>query len=148
MGYSGSFNSTAIEGAPGKASRGTDHAYSVEARFNYPQPSVVFGTAFDKRWRRVPVEGAPHGEGIPKARHRGAGLAVSGLLTRTEAEALRWTFLCALDSQGVTGALCFETRIVEHEVKYEYEVTPVRYIDAADGRGELPDDMRPTEGNE
>ncbi len=118
---------------------GTCHGYSFEARYNYPSPKTVGGIALDNRWRAIGWQEAKIG--IPLRRHRMFGLDATMLLEHNEAEALRWWFICLADATEVCGSLCLETRIVEHEIKYEYSATPIAYIDAMDMRGDLPDDM-------
>lgn len=143
--FSGSRNATDIVDAKAcPAETGTELGYSIEARHNYTEPRKIGGKIYDNRWREVPHWDAPHGYGIPKPRYESFSRQASRLLSRSEAEALRWWFICGAQAEpGPSGAICLETRIVEHKVKYEYSVTPVRYLDAFDMRGDLPDDMTP-----
>ena len=145
MNFHGTQNETSIPDAKACPSgSGTERLFSVEARYNYHEPKVIAGQMFDNRWKRIPYSDAPHG--IPKPRYISQGRSASNLLTRQEAEAIRWWFICIAEaSENVGGSLCLETRIVEHEVEYSYSVTPKRYIDAFDMRGNIPDDMKPDE---
>lgn len=124
---------------------GISYGYSFEARYNYHTPTTIGGIALDNRWQRIEHTDAKIG--IPKRPFRCFGLDAAFLLERNEAEALRWWFICLADASKTCGSLCLETRIVEHEVKYEYSATPVAYIDAMDMRGDLPDDMTQPEGD-
>ena len=69
------------------------------------------------------------------------GLDATDLLEHSEAEGLRWWFICLAEAAETCGSLCLETRLVKHEIKYEYSAKPIAYIDAMDMRGDLPDDM-------
>ncbi len=137
-------NRTAIQNAhPTPTGRGTDFGYRVEARLDYPTPDVICGVLMDNRWQEIGWEMVSDGRGTPRPTNIPTGLQVGCLLSRNEAEALRWWFICAADSGRLGSSWCVETRIVECRVKYEFSVTPTAYIDAFDRRGDLPKDMKP-----
>src|SRR3990167_9796437 len=39
----------------GSSGNGTTFGWSVEARMNYHEPTIIFGRVFDKEWRHVPI---------------------------------------------------------------------------------------------
>lgn len=137
-------NATPIENAKAcPTGSGTNFGYSVEARVNYAEPKNICGMIFDNRWRQVPWSESPGMNGVPRPAFRGPELTLPLLLSRAEAEALRWLTICAADASDICGSLCLETRIVQHRVEYSYSATPVAYLDAFDGRADLPADMLP-----
>jgi hypothetical protein len=131
-----------IENGKGQSGSGTTRGYSVEARFAHREPRAVGGELFDNRWKRVHWIENSHGIGNPRPYFRENVLDELGLMGLNEAEALRWNFLCLADASGPAGSLCFETRLVKHEVKYSRSETPVEYLRPQDGRGDIPEDMR------
>ncbi len=116
----------------GSSGRGTYRAYSVEVRHNYPEPKTIHGKTYDREWRTVPIYDAPPGVGIPKPKYRHEHQDRLGLLGWSEANALRWIMHCASDEFGM-GSLCLETRIVAHEIKYEYSEKVVAAYDPMGG---------------
>lgn len=131
-------NKTEIENAKRRnGASGSTCGYSVEARYNYAR-SIEFGEQiFDTRWQEVHFVASEIG--IPA--RRCTELAPLGLYERTQAEALRWWFLAALEASRAGGSICWETRLVKHHVEYTRQATPTDYINAMDSRGNLPADM-------
>lgn len=141
-------NSQIIESAENRSSRsGTTFGYTVEARFNYRNAKTVAGHIFDNRWREVPFGFNDIGRGNPRPKFVHSELSMANLLSKNEANALRWNFICHADADDICGSLCLETRIVEHEITYSFSAKPVKYLDAFDMRGDLPEDMAHDESN-
>lgn len=138
-------NSTPIENETAcPAGNGTGCGYRVEARVNYSESKIIGGIIFDNRWRQIPWTETIR-KGIPRPAYSRPELALAHLLTRHEAEAHRWWFICIAEAGEMCGALCLETRIVEYTVNYSYDATKTTYLDAFDGRADLPTDMEPKE---
>ena len=98
---------------------GEDSAYTVEARYAYPQPVEIAGQIFDNRWRQVQFTQGPicvPGESF--ARHR----ELFGMLGYAQAQALRW-WLHA--EAGTLKGICLETRLIKHKIKYSSEAVAV-----------------------
>jgi hypothetical protein len=139
-------NKTAIlDAQSGPSGRGTDHGYGFEVRVNLHEPVRIGELLLDNRWKRIYTEARFDGFGVPAPKYRCTAQQIANLLTRTEAEAHRWYFVAMAEAQdGYQGSLGLETRIVKYKVVYSFEVTPVEYLDAFDGRGDLPEDMATT----
>jgi len=102
----------------GSSGTGTDRAYTVEARFVHHYPKQAGKQVFDQRWQRVSFDtGYP---GVPIGYMFDANAQRHGLMTYACVEAMRWWFLAALEAHEVCGSLCWETRIVSHDVKYSH----------------------------
>lgn len=119
---------------------GTTHGYKVQARAALHDPVLIGGRMFDARWRTVENYSRNDGRGIPMS-SSDREIRRAGLLTLTEAQALRWYFIAAAEAQDWVNALGLETRLVEYKVEYKWSATPVAYLGAADRRGDMPDDM-------
>jgi hypothetical protein len=100
----------------GSSASGTDFAYTVEARYAYPEPKVIAGMMLDANWRRVQFSPSPIG--VPaQARYCPWGGALSHLMSYQAAQALRWWFLA--NASHSFDHWCVETRLVKHEVTYK-----------------------------
>ena len=96
-----------------------EKAFSVEARFVAKGSKEVCGQVFTDDWQRLHFEdGGP--VGVPANRGK-FELASSyfGLMSYQAAQALRWWFHAVLESTFSDS--CFETRIIEHRIKYSIE---------------------------
>lgn len=118
----------------GSSASGTEFAYTVEARYAYPEPKVICGMMLDLRWRSVQFDPSPIG--VP-TQHRYCpwGGGFPHLMTYPAAQALRWWFLA--QAKSVFDHLCVETRLVKHEVTYqisEKAIAAAAEIDGGDER--------------
>ncbi len=129
------------EGKTGQSGSGSLTGYSVQARFNSYRAEPVGEQIFDNRWQTVQFDRS--GFGVPSSRFAAGVLAELNLMSYEQAEAMRWWFLASIEATRVGGCLCFETRLVEHKVEYSRKETPVEYLNAFDGRGDVPKDMLP-----
>ena len=108
---------------------GTDKAYYIEGRSVNSRPEQIGGMLLDERWRRIDLYEVQHPHGVPVKNHGGASQAGDrGLLNYEAAEALRWWFHAEAAAGLGLSAICLETRLVECEVKYSYEVTAVKEV--------------------
>lgn len=102
--------------------RGTEEAYSVEARCTDIRPRTIAGRLFDNRWQKVAFDQAAIGvPGGPSHNHHSRHL---GLLTYSAAQALRWWIHAAADVE-VIGSICLETKLVKHQIRYEWSCEAV-----------------------
>jgi len=129
------------EGKHGPSGSGTLCGYAVEARFNQHHAEPVGSQIFDNRWQTVHFDRS--GFGVPSSRFASGVLAELNLMSYEQAEAMRWWFLANVEATRIGGCLCFETRLVEYEVKYSRSAKPVEYLNALDCRGQVPKDMLP-----
>ena len=128
------------------SSSGTSFGYSVEARYNYPTPKRIGNAIYDNRWREIETFKNTGRYGVPEPAYPHPACQLTGLFSLAEAEALRWGFICLANSSSEIGrSWCLETRIVEFKIEYSYSAKRSRYLNAFDLRGDLPDDMKPTE---
>ena len=118
---------------------GTFDAYSVEARYDYPEPIKVGEQTFTKEWKRVHFNEAAVGVPIgPRSNIH--VLSLVGLTGYPAAQALRWWFHASIE-RGF-GGLCMDTRIVKHKVSYSYQAereTEHHLIGGEDRSSILPD---------
>jgi len=113
---------------PREESRGsaTEHAYSVEARYNNDHPKQIGDTIFYKEWKPLPFEKSK--VGVPNDLMPGKAKEM-GLLSYQAAQALRWWFHASLSFDGI----CFETRILKHIVESSYSEKVVGAFDHITG---------------
>jgi hypothetical protein len=130
-------NKFLIEGAKYReaASASGGFGYSVEARYNYPEPKECCGKIFDNRWAEIPIVESK--VGVPEPR-QDVGLMATRLYTYAQAQALRWWFVSIA---SLDGGFCWETRLVKHKIEYSYSALPVEYVEPMDRRGDVPEDM-------
>lgn len=101
----------------GQSGSGSTLGYSVEARSTFSRPQPFGEIVLDERWLRIYFPKGPIG--VPaENRFTSTGLRECSLLPYASAEALRWWFLAEIE-KGI-GGMCVETRIVQHQVKYQY----------------------------
>lgn len=125
-----------VEARTRNKASGTQYGFSVEARYNYPEPQECCGKIFDNRWSEIPTVESK--VGVPEPRND-FGLMATGLYTYEQAQALRWWFISIATFDHY---FCWETRLVKHKVEYSYEATPIEYVDPMDRREDVPEDMR------
>ena len=103
-----------------ESGKGTEEAWTVEARNTGNAPQVVGNQTFDNRWRQV--EFVESSVGVPSAR-RYSQASLHGLLTYPAAQALRWWVHAQadIDYQGIL----VETRLVKHLLRYEFNIEAV-----------------------
>jgi hypothetical protein len=124
----------------GSSGTGTDTMYSVEARFMHYTPKAFGEQLFDQRWQTVQFDkGYP---GVPLSYTFDANATRSGLMTYACAEAMRWWFIAALEAHAVCGSLCWETRIVTHEVSYSHKNKAISAFGIVTG-GRRPEKQSP-----
>ena len=100
---------------------GTDVGWSVEARYAYFEAKVIAGMMLDDRWR--PVHFKESIVGVPRSsRYSLPWFIACGLYDYAAAQALRWWFIAQAEAEDGS-ALCLETRLVKHSMKYSYEHT-------------------------
>lgn len=121
-------------------------AYSVEARYAYPDAKVFAGNLLDARWRTVQFEKAMPPVGVPVGRsYNSPWLQQTGLFEYQAAQALRWWFLAIAEAEFSCG--CIETRLIEHKIEYSYASTankPVALVGGDDRSNIMPDWGKPT----
>ena len=96
---------------------GDQRAYSVEARFVGKGVGSIAGQTFTAEWQKINFE--QHPMGVPTAHRYEFAAPYFGLMTYQAAQALRWWFHAIAEHERLD--MCYETRIVEHRVKYSLE---------------------------
>lgn len=124
----------------GASHNGDTIGYTVEVRYSYHQPQMVAGMLLGKEWQRLSVEKAMPPFGVPiSAPWNSAIFGMLGLYDYPAAQALRWWFHANAHA-GSLGAICLESRIVAHRVRYSMSEEPVserlEYGQAAAGSGQ------------
>lgn len=124
---------------PNKGSgSGTETAYTVEARYNYPDPSMIGVQIFDNKWRTVNFDKSQIG--IPQCSDYAKYTKEHGMYGYQAAQALRWWFVAA--ASMIHKDICLETRIVKHVIEHSYSITAVSAHDLIgneDRSGMIPD---------
>jgi len=100
---------------------GEEIAYSVEARYNFTEPTTVGGQLFDNRWRRVHFERSV--VGVPPCGRWHRKTIEHGMLGYAAAQALRWWLHALADAE--IGGLCLETRIISHRISHSFKIEAV-----------------------
>lgn len=117
---------------------GTTVGYSVEAR-STSTPTLVLGNMIGEKWTRISFARGEKGVPIPGCWDGSGQLERLGLFSYESAQAMRWWFLAAAENDFVYAEDTpyapirlprprpwnLETRLVRHEVKYQYAVTAV-----------------------
>lgn len=118
---------------------GTQTGYSVEAR-SPKGPAQVGEMLLSEQWQKIAFPRGERGVPAPGGFDASGQLCTHGLYSYASAQALRWWLHAAAesDSEDVTdgfsrlrsrlrwAAGCgIETRLVKHEVKYQYSITAV-----------------------
>lgn len=124
----------------GQSHSGTTNGYSVQARYNYPEPKQFGDIILHREWKTIYFPksntiGVPTGNSLDWAANQ------LGLLSYPAAQALRWWFHANAEAE-ILGSLCLETRIVKHKVEYsikEQKVSDHQYIGGDDRSNILPD---------
>jgi hypothetical protein len=126
---------------------GTTVGYSVEAR-STSKPTLVLGNMIGEKWTRISFSRGEKGVPIPGCWDGSGQLEKLGLFSYESAQAMRWWFLAAAEDSFVNDARlirvplpspwCLETRLVRHEIKYQYTVTAVSACELVDNPGAPP----------
>lgn len=114
----------------GSSSSGTNFAFTVQARYAYPDPKIICGMVLDANWRTLSFEKSPIG--VPaQARYCPWGGSFPHLMTYEAAQALRWWFLA--NAAHSFDHWCIETRLVKHEVTYQASEKAIAAASEIDG---------------
>lgn len=136
---------------------GTTIGYSVEAR-STSHPTFILGNMIGDKWTRLSFSRGEKGVPIPGCWDGSGQLEKLGLFSYESAQALRWWFLSAAENDFVNAAATpyapirlpiprpwsLETRLVRHEVKYQYTVTAVSTCEFVDNHDEPPKEPAPS----
>jgi len=114
----------------GQSHSGTVSAYSVEARYNYPEPKQFGDIILHKEWKKMYFPEGKHG--VPVGNKFDYAQIALGLLSYQAAQALRW-WLHAEAEVEMLGGLCLETRIVKHMVTFSVSEEKVSHHDIIGG---------------
>ena len=122
----------------GGSGSGTQHGYTVEAR-SMKGPTEVSGIVLSERWQEVSFRRGSPGVPAPGGYDSSGQMGRHGLYSYASAQALRWWLHAAADDQEWSGSgsglerlvsqlkwasrYGIETRLVRHEVKYQYSIT-------------------------
>lgn len=124
---------------PKKSSSGsaTETLWSVEGRHTANEPLSLGTQIFDSRWRAIEfAEGQP---GVPSSR-RFSHASMHGLMSYAASQALRWWVHAEADINY--RGIYFETRLIQHTLKYEYKIEQVSahaHIHGNDRSNLMPD---------
>ncbi|SRR6266404_238374 len=130
----------------GSSGSGSETGYSVEARYNYPQPKIIAGVIYHKDWRHVhPQQGVL---GVPVAHPQQRHIIEHGLMSYPAAQAIRWWLHAIAASEEFLGGLCLETRLIEHRISYSYKETLTSSIDVVCGNHPTKTDVSSTKEQE
>ena len=135
---------------------GTTIGYSVEAR-SLSKPTFVLGNMIGEKWTRISFSRGEKGVPVPGCWDGSGQLEKLGLFSYESAQALRWWFLAAAENDFVNAAATpyapirlpiprpwdLETRLVRHEVKYQYAVTATSACEFVDNHGAPPKEPEP-----
>jgi hypothetical protein len=131
---------------------GTTVGYSVEAR-STSKPTLVLGNMIGEKWTRISFSRGEKGVPIPGCWDGSGQLEKLGLFSYESAQAMRWWFLAAAENAFVNDATSIripmpspwrlETRLVRHEVKYQYAVTAVSACEFVDNHLGPPKEAEP-----
>jgi hypothetical protein len=131
---------------------GTTVGYSVEAR-STSKPTLVLGNMIGEKWTRISFSRGEKGVPIPGCWDGSGQLEKLGLFSYESAQAMRWWFLAAAEDSFVNDARLIrvplpnpwslETRLVRHEIKYQYTVTAVSACELVDNHGAPPKEPEP-----
>ena len=122
---------------------GTETAYTVEARYNYPCPASIGGQIFDNRWREVKFQDSV--VGVPRCAPYYRHTLEHGMLGYAAAQALRW-WLHALAEADCLSGVCLETRIISHQIKHTHKIETIAthgHIHGDDRSNCIPDWGKP-----
>ena len=105
-----------------QSASGTESAFSVEARFVGGGARQFGKQLFSREWTRVHFDEGLVGVPVQRSRYDVAA-PYFRLVPYQAAQALRWWFHAALENEH--SDTCFETRLVEHRVRYSLEAEAV-----------------------
>lgn len=111
---------------------GTTVGYSVEVR-SRSQPTFIDGNMIGEKWTRLEFPRGEKGVPVPGCYDSSGQMAKLGLFSYQSAQAIRWWFQAAAENDFIDDATpiripmprpwAIETRLVRHEIKYQYTVT-------------------------
>lgn len=107
---------------------GTSVGYTVEAKYDYPAPVQIGDQLFDNRWRNVSFSKSPIG--VPCTDDE---LNEHGLMTYTQANALRWWFHAQANAEHKGWVLV--TRLISHKLEKTWKVTATEAHEIHGGDG-------------
>lgn len=118
---------------------GSETAYTVEARYNFPRPIQIGNQIFDNRWQRVQFQESEIG--VPPCSPIYRHTREHGMLGYPAAQALRW-WLHANAEASRGGGMCLETRLVSHTISHSYKIEAIEahgHIHGEDRSNCIPD---------
>jgi hypothetical protein len=132
---------------------GTSVGYSIEAR-SLSKPTYILGNMIGEKWTRLEFPRGEKGVPIPGCWDGSGQMNKLGLFSYQSAQAIRWWFIAAAEDEHVTAATpiripmpcpwSIETRLVRHEIKYQYTVTAVSACDFVDNHSAPPKEPEPS----
>lgn len=134
---------------------GTTIGYSVEAR-STGQPTFINGNMIGEKWTRLEFPRGEKGVPIPGCYDGSGQLAKLGLFSYPSAQAIRWWFQAAAENDFLDEAKLvripmprpwsIETRLVRHEIKYQYTVTATSAHELIENHDAPPKEPEPKPG--
>jgi hypothetical protein len=101
--------------------------YTVEARFFMRESEKIRQQIYDEQWRQVEFDLSANSIPMSPVHHH--ELLEHGLLSYSAAQALRWWFHAIAEIECVGGAPGLQTRLVQHRLTLEHDVTAIGVID-------------------
>lgn len=105
----------------------TSTGYTVEARFFMRDAEMIRQQLYDGQWRKVEFNLSANSIPMSPVHHH--ELLEHGLLSYSAAQALRWWFHAIAEIECVGGAPGLQTRLVQHRLTLEHDVTAIGVID-------------------
>lgn len=105
----------------------TSTGYTVEARFFMRDAEMIRQQLYDGQWRKVEFDLSANSIPMSPVHHH--ELLEHGLLSYSAAQALRWWFHAIAEIECVGGAPGLQTRLVQHRLTLEHDVTAIGVID-------------------
>lgn len=131
----------------GQSQNGTSTGYSIEVRTSAKQPTQIGTMLLGHEWQRLKVDQVQPPFGVPIARPWNERIfSMLGLYDYAAAQALRWWFHASAEATPYAGAMCLESRIIAHTVKYaisEEAVSEHMQIQGDDRTNCIPDWGKP-----
>lgn len=105
----------------------TSTGYTVEARFFMRDAEMIRQQLYDGQWRKVEFNLSANSIPMSPVHHR--ELLEHGLFSYAAAQSLRWWFHAQAEIECVGGAPGLQTRLVQHRLTLEHDVTAIGVID-------------------
>lgn len=131
---------------------GTTVGYSIEAR-SVSQPTFILGNMIGEKWTRLDFPRGEKGVPVPGCYDGSGQLARLGLFSYPSAQAIRWWFMAAAENDFINDATpiripmprpwSLETRLVRHEIKYQYTVTATSVHELIENHDTAPKEKEP-----